>query len=63
MALPTEIVQIDGHRLRALWNAAIQPTMHAKMVKILLITKRLLLEICDGPKESLIQELPAYASD
>ena len=63
MALPTKIAQIDGHRLSAYWNAAIQPTMRAVMVKILLIPEKLPLQICGCAKESLIQELPAYASD
>jgi hypothetical protein len=63
MVLPTKIVQIDGHQLSAHWNAAIQPTMRAVMVKILLIIEKLPLQICGRPKESLIQELPAYASD
>jgi len=63
MALPTEIVQIGGHRLSAHWNAAIQSTMRAVMVKILLIAEKLPLQICGRPKESLTQELPEYASD
>ena len=50
MALPTKIVQIDGHRLSAHWNAAIQPTVRAMMVKILLITEKLLLQICGRQK-------------
>jgi hypothetical protein len=35
--------------------------MRAVMVKILLITEKLPLQICGRPKESLIQELPAMA--
>jgi len=63
MALPTKIAQIVRHCFSAHWNATIQPTMRAVMVKILLITEKLPLQICGRPKESLIQELPAYASD
>ena len=63
MALPTKIVQIDGHRFSTHWNAAFQPTMCAVMVKILLINEKYPLQICGRPKESLIQELAAYASD
>jgi hypothetical protein len=63
MALPTKIVQIDGHRLSAYWNGTIQSTTPAVMVKILLITEKLPLQIRGCPKESLIQELPAYACD
>ena len=63
MGLPTKIVQIDGHRLSAHSNVALQPTMCAVMVKVLLIIERLPPQICGLPKESLIQELAAYASD
>jgi hypothetical protein len=45
MALPTKIVQIEGHRLSAHWIGAIQPTIRAVMVKILLITEKLPLQI------------------
>ncbi len=63
MALPTKIVQIVDLRLSARWNAAIKSTMRAVMVKILLITEKLPFQIRGRPKESLIQELAAYASD
>jgi len=52
MALPTKSVQIDGLRLSTHWNAAIQPTMRAVIVKILLITEKLPLQICGRPNES-----------
>ena len=63
MGLPTKIVQIDGHRLSAHSNIALQLTMRAVMVKTLLITEKRPLQICGRPKESLIKELAAYASD
>ena len=38
MALPTKIVQIDGHRLSAHWNGAIQSTMRTVMVCVPMVT-------------------------